>query len=1320
MPEQPSRESTAASCAKTSDADGLTQTYLPAFADDADVSASERETRLRLTDGGNPPTAPSTQDDAVAYAGRYAIVREVGRGGMGVVLEADDPDLGRHLAIKVLLEQHQHDAGLVRRFLDEARICGQLQHPGIVPVHEIGWLPDRRPFFTMKLIQGQTLASLLQARTHPADDLPRFLAVFEQVCLTMAYAHAHRIIHRDLKPSNIMVGSFGEVQVMDWGLAKVLNPVGPAFQPDTRIESQAKKPDPHGDAATSLAGTVVGTPGFMAPEQARGDSEAIDARCDVFGLGAILCVILTGKPPYDGATHPQVYRQAVEADLRDAYARLDRCAADAELVQVARRCLAANPSERPSDAGIVALAITEYRASVAERLHEAEMERAAAEAKARGERKARRLTLALATATLALLCLGIGAWFWLDHERRQKQELRVRGIEDHLQLALRLRDQGKAAPLGELHLWTEALANLQAAKAELQGDSPDVALRQRLDEASAALETELRDRRMLARLETIRLNKSQAKTFAFRESALEYAWAFRDYGIAVERLSKEEAARDIRNRAIAAELAAALDDWAEACADEAVRQRLLETARQADDDPWRQRLRTAILQHDRDTLADAAQAPEVDHLPPTTLHLLGQALANAGDNVESIRLLRRAQRLHPDDFWINFRLALHLELNKPSQPVEAVRFYTAALALRKQSAATHLSLGVALHDSQALDEAIAEYREALRLQNDFPLAHYNLGNALKDKKQYDDALAEYREAIRLKPDYVEAHNNMGSSLADLGRVEEACAAFQNAIRIKAHHASAHHNLALALMRLGRIEEALDACRQAVHFEGNAGYYNTLGLIWEKKKQATEAVAAYKKAIELDKDFALPHYNLGLLYLHLGETKKGEAEIQESLRLRPKDAVALYNLGTTLIQQGQSERAVAVLRKAVEINPKYVKAWSNLGTALCDLGQLDAGIAAYREALRVDPKFLDAWTSLGATYQQKGDYNSAIDALRQGVAVAKDNASAHNNLGRALAQRGRLAEAVSCFREAIRLQPDFAQAYNNLGNALGAQGELQEAIEAYEKSIALKPDYKMALWNRGQILKDWGKLDEAIAVYRNALALDSDDAWGNCLLGLALLERGKLKAARDALKRGHELGVRQKGWNRPSEQWLSNCVRLIEREKKLPALRHGEYKPADDDERIALATLCLQAHPYYAEAVELYRAAFANKPALTETHRYNAACAAVLAGFGKGEKIDDITEAKYADWRKQALAWLRADLERLRMRSERGSEGLRGSVRTTLRRWQSDAALAAVRDAKALAALPKEESEAWRTFWDEVDEVMEATTPKKMVADAGVR
>ncbi len=253
-----------------------------------------------------------------------------------------------------MLEAHKDKPELIRRFVEEAQIGGQLQHPGVVPIYDIGTFADRRPFFTMKLVKGQTLAYLLQGRADPADGLSRFLSIFEQVCQTMAYAHTRGVIHRDLKPSNVMVGGFGEVQVMDWGLAKVLPRGGVADeeqpQPPPGI-SVIQTVGTGSDADASTAGSVLGTPSYMAPEQARGEIDLVDERADVFGLGAILGEVLTGQPAFTGRTSGEVTRKSARGELAEAFERLDSCGAEPELIALARKCLASEREDRPRSAG---------------------------------------------------------------------------------------------------------------------------------------------------------------------------------------------------------------------------------------------------------------------------------------------------------------------------------------------------------------------------------------------------------------------------------------------------------------------------------------------------------------------------------------------------------------------------------------------------------------------------------------------------------------------------------------------------------------------------------------------------------------------------------------------------------------------------------------------------------------------------------------------------------------------------------------------------------------------------------------------------------
>ncbi len=277
---------------------------------------------LRDSDSGDGPSLlvkPASPEMPVPgdRPGRLQLLGEIARGGMGAVLKGRDPDLGRDLAVKVLLESHRDRPDLIRRFIEEAQIGGQLQHPGIVPIYELSAFADRRPYFAMKLVKGRTLSGLLLERGDGAQDLSRFLSIFESVCQTIAYAHARGVIHRDLKPSNIMVGSFGEVQVMDWGLAKVLPQGGAADdvsagktrERDTVIATARSERD--SDSDLSKAGSVMGTPSYMAPEQARGEVERLDERCDVFALGSILCEILTAEPAFVGRSSGEIQAQGV-------------------------------------------------------------------------------------------------------------------------------------------------------------------------------------------------------------------------------------------------------------------------------------------------------------------------------------------------------------------------------------------------------------------------------------------------------------------------------------------------------------------------------------------------------------------------------------------------------------------------------------------------------------------------------------------------------------------------------------------------------------------------------------------------------------------------------------------------------------------------------------------------------------------------------------------------------------------------------------------------------------------------------------------------
>ncbi len=833
--------------------------------------------------------------------GRLQVFGPIGRGGMGVVLKGHDTDLGRELAVKVLLDRYCDHPAMIRRFIEEAQIGGQLQHPGIVPVYEIGVLSDRRPYFAMKLIKGSTLAELLAGRSRAEENLARLLSSFEVVCQTVAYAHARGVIHRDLKPSNIMVGSFGEVQVMDWGAAKVLGrgddqievSVATALVEETIIttgRSQSELDD-------SRAGTVIGTPAYMAPEQARGDIDAIDERADVFALGSILCEILTGRPGYIGATSAEIERRAARGDLADAYARLETSGVDAELVALARESLAVEPADRPRDARVVAERMTTYRAGVSEKLRVAELDavearaRADEETKRRGladrladealaraalERRRRRLSLALAGTILTLIVV-CGAAVIAFVEERQSRLARVDLVLKEAEL---LHDQAMRDPEGDPGKWQSARAALDRAR-DLMQTVPLAAVRDRIGELATQIDrggaAATADWKLVTRLEDIRAGldtdpkADAAYTEAFRAAGFDLVSPALDPVAMGKRLAA-------RPREITRAAAGALDAWALVrrglispgdASGWALFQNLLAVARAADPDPWRDALHDSLSRSDPAPLLRLADAPALEQHDPIMLWFLGYGLEVLGEHNQALDVLRRAQRAHPGDYWLNTELGLVCMEVKRSGPAatssliatgafapgtrlqDAETFFTAAVALRPRFASAHHLLGTACQLQGKWEQAIACYQEALRLQPDDATVFNSLGNVFVSQSKPEQAIAAYREAIRLKPSYDLPYGNLLAVLGNQRRFAEAVTTCRDAIRLAPEVLPVHVYLGDFLLMQGRLDEAIVAYEDArQRIPANPQLHDHLGNALFQLGKLDRAVAEYREAIRL--------------------------------------------------------------------------------------------------------------------------------------------------------------------------------------------------------------------------------------------------------------------------------------------------------------------------------------------------------------------------------------------------------------------------------------------------------------------------------------
>jgi Flp pilus assembly protein TadD len=485
-----------------------------------------------------------------------------------------------------------------------------------------------------------------------------------------------------------------------------------------------------------------------------------------------------------------------------------------------------------------------------------------------------------------------------------------------------------------------------------------------------------------------------------------------------------------------------------------------------------------------------------------------------------------------------------------------------------------------------------------------------------------------------------------------------------------------------------------------------------------------ALTLLRQAQEQHPDDFWANHELAL-YLHQSRHPRLEEAVRyytAAVALRPQSPGARVNLGMALYDRGDLDGAIAQARAAIHLKADYAEAHNNLGIALRNKGRLDEVIDEYREALRLKGDFPMAHNNLGNALRAKGRLDEAIDEYRETLRPKGDFPLAHNNLGAVLADKGQLDEAIDEYKKAIWLKPDYPEAHNNLGIALHDKGRLDEAIDEYKKAIQLKRDFPEAHNDLGAVLADKGQLDEAIAQYREALRLKPDYPLAHCNLGRALLQQGRFREAVKAIRRGHELGSRSPGWRFPSDKWLREAEQMAELADRLPAVLAGKDQPKDAGERVAFAQLCQEHRKRYAAAARFFEGAFAEQPALAEDlssgHRYDAACAAALAGCGQGQDAAGLDDKERARLRKQALDWLHADVGAWRKLLEKDPDKARPAVAEKMQHWLGDADFSGVRGAAALGKLPAAERPPWQKLWEEVEALRRrAAGPARPPADA---
>ena len=601
----------------------------------------------------------------------YQVQAVIGEGGMGVVYSAWHTKLKRLVALKMLRSGTCALPAELRRFSLEAEAVAGLQHPHIVQIYDQGEV-DGRPFFTMEYLEGGNLAEMLGEATLLPGKAAGYLV---NMASAMDAAHRAGIVHRDLKPANILFGSDGQLKISDFGLAR-------------RITSE--------DGLT-FGGARVGTPSYMAPEQAAGRTSKIGPSADIYALGAILYEMLTGRPPFRGSSVADTERQVISDD--PASPRRLNTSVPRDLETICLKCLRKDPIHRYATAADLGADVERYLGG--EPIH---ARRIGPVGRAVKWTRRRPTQAVLITATL-LLVIGISAtvmWYLSTRSARTRIVVADLNLVDGPN---GFESQGR---------WNEARAALERASLQL-GDRGPTEVRLRLEKDNRHLE-------LVAQLDSIELNLANVEG---NPSQSEIEDAFRPIFTAVrfDLFTRDKAAAEmeVKTSPIRVALVAALNDWAFTNQDEAQSTWLRDVASASNENPtqWESQLCDPKAWEDRQTLRKIAAAAPIDKEPVSTLVQVGRYLAIKGPHpsLEEIAFMTEIQQHYPTDFWAN--MILGEAEYKAERYLDAIRYFQVAVALRSTAATPEFNLACALFKAGRDNEGLVHSQIALTLGSGF-------------------------------------------------------------------------------------------------------------------------------------------------------------------------------------------------------------------------------------------------------------------------------------------------------------------------------------------------------------------------------------------------------------------------------------------------------------------------------------------------------------------------------------------------------------------------------------------------------------------------
>ncbi len=949
----------------------------------------------------------------------YDVQALLGRGGMGVVFKAYQKKLGRFVALKTLLAGAYAGPHELMRFRREVEAIATLRHPNIVQIYDLGGL-DGSPYFTMEFVEGGSLSEKLSPSPSDHRRVAELVAI---LAVTVQFAHKSGIIHRDLKPGNILLTPDGTPKISDFGLARFI------------------------DAETELTmgGARLGTPGYMAPEQAAGKINEIGPGVDIYALGAVMYRMLTGEPPPQGRTTAETDRQGTGEESRSP-SRIN-ATVPRDLETICLKCLKNNPARRYASAQDLADDL--HRFLDGKPIHARPVS-----AFERFVKLARRHpAISTLTATMVILTastVGIGSWLHhqenLRHSEMTQREDRAREVIESAVV--------RAYQSAGNERWEEARLILASATTHLaDAHSDELSLRITQTSTDVQFSQELDRIRQTAANAIVENNDTLS---ALASLAKEYAAAFAQARFDIndeQKTSMQIRASPVRNQAVIA-----LEQWAFAAfllERESLHKQLLRIAQLAEpDSAWVGRFRDAGSWRNAQKLLELTEEAEKatkSTNPPVAhqLAILGILLRLQDEALDETRLLIEALRQPPGEFWLNWEMARAL-VNKHKY-AEAANYFRILVALRPENAWAHVFLGNTLIVAGRVDEGLVFVRQGVNLAPQDRTVHYNLVMSLYRAGRAEEAIEECQSALVANPTDDWTAYALGMVYLFQGHHAEAAAMFQKTVELDPQRVDGYCNLGMMLGSLRRFEES---------------------------------AAALHKAIELDPMCNFAHLGLGLYNLN---------------QRRPEQAIAELQI---VIEKLKPRKRPAEMLSDDSVNSTYITARQGLIAALLSMGRFDEVIAESKHLLEF-PKVELAQRRATLRFleigRQLAPWSAKLPEIVAGTIKPTDSLSQRACAEWFLLHRQCPVAAIRWYEAAFQQQPSLANdvdAENRFHAACAAamagcgMGEDAAMLNNDEKTNFRK---KALEWLRDD-LEVWGKRNRVGDIFTQSYAAQKLSEW----------------------------------------------------------------------------------------------------------------------------------------------------------------------------------------------------------------------------------